>query len=831
MAENDYSAPKTVFRPHRGAAAKSDPQLFLTLARPVFLLAESIARDPAPNANRLLTEARDVLDGFEKEAQRKGVAESSVAPARYALLVVLDSRARGNRAMPVKAWSAGAMAALFRGRDTNLDGLRKIRGQGANAGPEYADLVAFVDECIRMIDDIRAFKPAGKRSATGKWVIGTGAALLLVLAAWGGWVEWRYRNLLLAEMPDIAAMISGTASRALADILDNLARLDSAAAKVEAKSAGSPLGLIQYVNWIGPGQSARARYRQVADVRMPRPFAEAFEAALASEGSGIALYDTLRARSILSGEAAWNPYFLQGWLAARDGLIPGLARMAAHVHGLSGPVASLARPDAELMDLARAFAAEAPEAERAFLELARSSGAASVPQWIAAREIPGIEIVLVRRSGTGLGIGIPGLFTAAGWEWAQSSGADAALTTTRAEVERLKIANAMQSANVQVEVLEVLQRETIAQWNAFLADIRVRPFDDQPTAMLIAGTLGGTNSPLTVLLREAWVQVGGEDQARSFENQQKYTAAFGITIQFVGQGKMAGISQLFAALQVALKSLGADATIGSKRLMNVQARANSITTLNQAPALVTKIIEDVLAQTSASSQDLLDNQLNLLWQSQVYSVCGPMMANSYPFAEGPDMALADFADLVGTGGTLDRFFNRQLAESIDTTSSPWRWKPVATLSGFRPESAEFFQRVAALRAAFFSDADSARAQITLTALAERGSAEIAIGGAKVPVATTGAPGRLDWPGPVPETGIEVTFQTAAGPTRLAAPGHWGLLHLLDGMRLRERDDGLRYLIDLRSGDARLFAEMAFERTLNPVSVRKLMQGLACPASL
>ncbi|HRO16246.1 MAG TPA: type VI secretion IcmF C-terminal domain-containing protein, partial [Paracoccus sp. (in: a-proteobacteria)] len=72
---------------------------------------------------------------------------------------------------------------------------------------------------------------------------------------------------------------------------------------------------------------------------------------------------------------------------------------------------------------------------------------------------------------------------------------------------------------------------------------------------------------------------------------------------------------------------------------------------------------------------------------------------------------------------------------------------------------------------------------------------------------------------------------AEGAARLDQPGPWGLLRLLAALRLRERDGGRRFLIDLRTGGARLFLEMTFDRPANPLSARRLFGGLACPQVL
>ena len=66
---------------------------------------------------------------------------------------------------------------------------------------------------------------------------------------------------------------------------------------------------------------------------------------------------------------------------------------------------------------------------------------------------------------------------------------------------------------------------------------------------------------------------------------------------------------------------------------------------------------------------------------------------------------------------------------------------------------------------------------------------------------------------------------------LQKPGPWGLLRLLDDVRLRKRDQGRRFLVDFRSGGGRVFVELLFESEANPVSGRALLKGFSCPALL
>jgi type VI protein secretion system component VasK len=168
---------------------------------------------------------------------------------------------------------------------------------------------------------------------------------------------------------------------------------------------------------------------------------------------------------------------------------------------------------------------------------------------------------------------------------------------------------------------------------------------------------------------------------------------------------------------------------------------------------------------------------------------------------------------------------------MDTSESPWRWKPEARLSGFSPDSAGFFERAAAVGDALFP-ADAPSVALTLAALAQRGAATVALGGVSAPVVTSGDPATLTWPGPEPERGLQIAFAGGEGaPAQQAWAGPWGLLRFLGGLRLRARDDGKRYLLDVRLQQTRAYLELAFARPSNPAAAQALITGLECPAVL
>lgn len=817
MAERDGKAPRTVIRPalrpHGGGALPA-------LARPLIELAGRVARAPRPDPTALAAEARRLVAQFETEARRAGLAAEAVLDARDALAALLGARGASNPAMPARDWRRELRRILPVGEATAA-ALRARRDAADRAGPGARDLARFLGHCLEAVEAAQraAPEPARKRGTRATLAV---ALFFVALAGWAGWAEWRYARDLLAGFPDTEAVVAAGRDGAPERRAATLDRLAAATERIARAAPGSPLGLAHLLGPADPAAAARRRYAAVADALAPGPLGDALELALATEGDPDALYDTLRAWSILHGRAEWRPRFLAGWLLDRRAAFPELAGLAPHVLALSGAVADPAAGSAELLAQARTFGADGSPAARAFLELARAEEVAALPAWSPVEAAPGLETVLVRRSGRPIAEGPAGLYTAAGWAQARGGGAAAAIARAAAQSAALFGTG---QAGAEAEVLAILQRRTLEAWREYLADLRVRPFTDQPSAVLISGRLAVRASPLSALIAEVWRQAGGEDRGRSHPDQLRIAAEFGPAIQFVEQGGMAEISQLFATLNVALAALDADDDLAARGLMDVQGRAASIAALQQAPGLVGQIVEDVLAQTAASSEGVLKRRVTLLWQAQVAPACSAAIAGRYPFDEGPDADLAEVAGQLAPDGTVPAFFREHLAALMETGETPWRWKPEARLSGFTPESAAFFERVAAVGPALFPDGG---APLTLEALAQRGAATVTIGGAAAPVVTSGAPAALNWPGPAPQDGFSIAFDGAAPQ---GASGPWGLLRYLDGLRLRPRDEGRRFLIDVRQPDARAYLQLSFATAANPVAARPLLRGLVCPAAL
>ncbi|WP_181870211.1 ImcF-related family protein [Paracoccus lutimaris] len=783
-------------------------------------------------ARRLIDEAQALLDRFEADALRGGAPKPAIKPARYGLAVLLDHRARTLPQIEPGTWSVLVRRQLFDGRDMSLARIREFRAKAAAEGDSFAALDRFLAGLIARAE---AGRHAHRRHGGGGWgwkVAGFVLALVLGLAGYAAFLEYRFHQRISASFDAEALTIGLDRPHEGADLTRRLADLRAAVARVSAAAAHAPLKRSVRLPVYDSEARAEAAYAEAVRRHVPGAIAGGLETVLATEGEGLVLYDALRAWSVLTGDDDWAPGYLAGWLED-NGAAMGIAGLAAHVDRLAGPSPDIQPRDPELRAQAQGFAAEVAEPDRAWLELLRSGQMRALPEWKPETQVPGLSQVLLRRSGLPVESPLPGLFTQAGWDYARDYGVGVAVQKARA-IAPVVTGQTLAPENRSPDLLmDRLLAETVATWNEWLADLRVRPFSQRDTAIVVSGQLAQPDNPLTRLLREVWLQAGGSDRRRSHEQQLRLAREFGPMIQYVEQGRMAEISALFASLNVALSAVDLQQRRGMERLMSIQDKARSIVALKSAPRIVVQIAEDVLAQSAAPQTDMADggNPLTRQWQQQVFPLCQQTVQGRYPFADGPDAGAAELAALFGPQGLLSVFMQQSALPFLETAETPWRWKPEARFEGLSPESAQFFERAAQISKGLFGAGHTFEHSLSLAALAERGQTLFAIGGVARPLPAGGETTQLSWPGPSPDAGVEISFREGTDAGRLVHPGTWGLIHLMDGLRLRLRDDGARVLLDLRSNTGRVFLEMGFADSLNPVSVRGAMRGFDCPPNL
>ena len=798
-------------------------------AEPVLAFADRLAAVAGENQSDLLKHSSVLLDRFTVTLQRAGIAGSAVPPARAALALILDQKARDNRQIDVARWGPEARQRLFEGREVSPADLAEYSRRAGEA-PDHAPTVAFVRACLARLDQ-------GRRSfdispVTADWtrimavLIG---AYLLAVVAWAVWVEWRFHNQLASAFDARALDLGLDRAGPFSDLAQRLDHLAAEVRNALETRTNAPITLLAAPLGYDAANHAAQVYQDALQSHLPALISAAIDRALATEGEPVAAYDTLRAWSILSGQTEWQADWLAGWAADRAGSDPALAGLAAHLAAMAKPAAPTA-PDAELLALARAGAAEAAEPARAYLELRRAAPVAALPGWQPDTAVPGLSVILRRKSDLPINQPLPGLYTQAGWDYAREIGAGLAVQAARDMAKNLLLSPPPQQNDTPDLLMDLLQADTLTHWSDYLADLRVREFVTPDASIRISGELARRSSPLEGLLRQVWVQAGGTDRSRSHAQQIEIAATFGPMIQYVETGRTSEIASLFAGLNVALAARDRDDEKGQQRLMSVQDRAASVSALGVAPKVVVKLVEDTLVQTGAEHADGLSNTLTRVWQTEVLETCLGATQARFPFAEGADADTDQLARLLAPGGLVDRFVKTRAADRLDMSETPWRWKPEARFEGLNPDSAAFLQRATEIGTGLFGDGGP-KVILTLSALAERGQAFVSLGGQGGPVEAASDSLVLTWPGADPLAGITVAFNSGTGETSLTQPGMWGLLRLLAPLRLRDRDNGTRFLVDLKADQSRLFLEIVADSPRNPIALRRLMQGLTCPPVL
>lgn len=800
----------------------SEAALFARLAKPVLDLGRYLSTADAKDLIPLLKEAKERLDAFEVEAIKAGAPESSTAAARYGLLVVLDRKGRKNTNIPLKRWSAGIHGTLFEGTDVSLSGLKEHHHTARGAGPAYRDIATFLQHCIDASEEEQFQLEAQQKSLSWR-----GIGMIAIFGVLIGTLVlfWYHRTSSERALASLDAPYNAVISQASVSPDELKVRLDTLYDAVEAIEVAHKRSMLSALPFSGPSTAAKDIYRDALRITLPRLLTQSLRRSLAQEEDPLHLYDSLRAKAILEQTTRWSPSYLTEWAQTERRPLDAISGLSEHIARMNPLQSFKVAIDAETLNTAREIASEATLESRAFLELVRLEEMIGLPQLTLTDRIPGLSEVLVSRSGIPLSKPIEGLFTKTGW--ARANDAATKAVSVAQEHSTTLLGAAPGEIVAPAPLLQQLQAKTNQRWRNLLNDLRVRPFDDQGNAIRISGMLGSPNNPLTELFTTLWEEVGGNDRTRSHQNQLDIAVNFGPLIQYVEAGKMAEVANLFSGLNVALAALLPGDEVSARRLLDVNARARSISALSTAPTIVSQIVEDVISQAAGATSEALGNPAQLAWEQDVLFLCRATLA-AYPFVDGDNASLKAFTDLFSRNGALARFDQVHLQRLLDRSEDPWRWKPEALFSGFNRDTAEFFQAAHTLTQGLFGENDRLTSRIVFTSLGQSMPTTLSVGGRAAVLSNDQPPVEFIWPGDRPDQGFEVKF----GETdRLYGAGDWGLLRITDNLRLRVREEGKRYRVDFKGTTGRLFVDMDFEDKFNLISLRPLMDGLACPNRL
>jgi type VI secretion system protein ImpL len=249
-----------------------------------------------------------------------------------------------------------------------------------------------------------------------------------------------------------------------------------------------------------------------------------------------------------------------------------------------------------------------------------------------------------------------------------------------------------------------------------------------------------------------------------------------------------------------------------------------IETLSQAGA-----VQAQAAERGNLSQDL----------KPVTDFCNRAVAGRYPFVPSSkrDVLPEDFGQLFSPGGLMDDFFQKRLAPLVDTSTKPWRYKPVADKPAVSAASLVQFERAAKIRDIFFRgggrgpamrlDFRPVEMDVSITQFILDVDGQI-VKYAHGPV----VPMSVQWPGPKGsnQVRVEISPPSNSGASGQTVDGPWALFRLLDTGQLAEGDAPEKFFITFQIGDRRARFEVTTNSVQHPIRLRELRE-FSCPEGL
>jgi type VI secretion system protein ImpL len=253
----------------------------------------------------------------------------------------------------------------------------------------------------------------------------------------------------------------------------------------------------------------------------------------------------------------------------------------------------------------------------------------------------------------------------------------------------------------------------------------------------------------------------------------------------------------------------------------------------------TRSMLDTLATSSAHvSQIMVRQNLSQEVKSQVGEFCTKAIAGRYPMDRRSSLEAtqADFAQVFGPGGKFDRLFQDKLATYVDTSTRPWRFRPVeGTPLGTDVGSLPQFQRAQAIRETFFPPGGTASSlrlefkpvemdrELTQFILDVDGQVVRYAHGPQIPTA-------VQWPGPRGSSQVRVQVSPSNGSSGMVTEGPWALFRMFDRVRIDPGNSPERFRATFDVDGHKAVFDVTASSVRNPFVLRELTE-FSCPTGL
>lgn len=612
------------------------------------------------------------------------------------------------------------------------------------------------------------------------------------------------------------------------------------------------------------------------------------------------LYEGLKAYLMLNEPEHFDPIALKAFITAdweislpREITIEQRKQMESHLDNLlaRGQLSSPIPINEQLIANVRYTLAQTPIAQRVYNRIKQQGVGAGIPEFTIVKAAgPSSPLVFTRASGQSLTSGVPGLFSYSGYHEAFSAAAkevtkqladEEAWVLGIKDKDRNRWANPQAEARLLDEVRRLYLEDYASIWSAFISDIRLIRPDNLQKSIQTARLLSAIDSPLISLMRALVKEVTLADVEESDKSvidkaadkvktaRDKLEVLFGQTGRKTqapanGQKLESIVDDRFKDLRNMVRSSvpGQPAPIDA-----VPAQINELYTLLTATEAAlkgggappssdvpTKIkadagrmpepVRSMLITLSAGgiSQALVATRANLdqSLKASIDEFCNKAIGGRYPFVQDSprDVTQDDFARLFASGGLLDEFFQKNLAQYVDTSTRPWSFRKVGDSNmGQASGTLEEFHRAQIIRDVFFRSGGRTPgmsltfkpvemdASITQFILDVDGQLVKYSHGPQVPM-------TLQWPGPrgSSQVRLQISPASASGASGQVFEGPWALFRMLDGMEISSTSQPEKFIVTFNVDKRKAQFEVVTSSVQNPFRLNEIRQ-FHCPGRL
>jgi type VI secretion system protein ImpL len=611
------------------------------------------------------------------------------------------------------------------------------------------------------------------------------------------------------------------------------------------------------------------------------------------------LYEGLKAYLMLSDPQHFDEKALKAFVTAewesslpREVTIEQRRELESHLDrllalgGLTLPV----QPDRELIASARETISAIPIAQRVYNRLKHQGAGANLPEFtIAKAGGPQAPLVFIRASGQPLTRGVPGFFSYDGYHKVFQRAAEQVASQLGGEEPWVlglpqsgasRIANIAGRQELTNDVRNLYLQEYVRVWDAYVNDIKLLRPADLSQSVAMARILSSPESPLPLLLRAIVKEVTLGKKETAKPDKSVVDAATDALrkkrddlVRMFGQSGAQGgpapaarpesiVDDHFAALRRMVRGAAPgqpapiDATTSLLNEVYTHLVATQAAVSAGSPPPPTDLPNKIKAEASrmpepvqsmmttlsqSASRQVAEKTRSNLSEGLTASItdfCRKAVEGRYPFTKGStsDVTRDDFTRLFAPGGLLDAFFQKNLAQYVDTSSRPWKFRSAQaeSLSGASAALVQF-QRAQAIRDAFFRGGTtpgmklewkpvSMDATITQLVIDIDGQVLKYAHGPQLPVA-------VQWPGPKGTSQVRVQVTPpGAGASSQLYEGPWALFRLLDRAQIQPTAQSEKMVATFNLDGRRAQFEIISGSVQNPLRLPELEQ-FRCPGRL